>query len=191
MSPRPPSVSLAVSLFAGQRTSTGLMPERRRRPVVPGGLIPRNRRPSGTVVAGCVPVAIDVEALLRRVVADVFDANVDVAYSTDPRAPHVHRVRLTDPSGTRHAGLRASYEWFDASIFDLGVSTTLYDYDDEEKDKEAVLRALALVVRAHLRGEGCIEHRRGLVRSRLVSRIMVDNREWELGRRSSRPHHPD
>lgn len=142
-------------------------------------------------MAGCVPVAIDVEALLRRVVAEVFDSDVDVAYSTEPRASHVYRVRLTDPSGTRHAGLRASHEWFDATVFDLGVSTTLYDYDEEEQDKEAVLRALALVVRAYLRGEGRIEHDRGLVRSRPVLRIEVDNREWELGRRSSRPHYPE
>ncbi len=136
-------------------------------------------------------MAIEAEALLRRVVAEVFDANVDVAYSTEPKAPHVHRVRLTDPSGSRHAGHRASHEWFDATIFDLGVSTTLYDYDDEEKDKEAVLRALALVVGAYLRGEGRIEPKRGLIRSRPVLRIEVDNREWELGRRSSRPHYPD
>ena len=58
-------------------------------------------------------------------VAEVFDADVDVQYSTE-QAPHVHRVRLTDPTGTRHAGLQASYEWFDATILDLGVSTRLY-----------------------------------------------------------------
>lgn len=142
-------------------------------------------------MAGSVPVTIDVEALLRRVVAEVFDADVDVAYSPEPKAPHVHRARLTDPSGTRSAGLRASYEWFDATIFDLGVSTTLYDYDDVEQDKEAVLRALALVVRAYVRGEGRIEHKRGLIRSHPVLKIEVDNREWELGRRSSRPHYPE
>jgi hypothetical protein len=143
------------------------------------------------VVANCVPVAVDVEALLRRVVAEVFDADVDVAYSTEPKPPHVHRARLTDPSGTRHAGLRASYEWFDATIYDLGVSTRLFDYDDEEQYKEAVLRALARVVRAYLRGEGRIEHKRVLIRSHPVLRIEVDNREWELGRRLSRPHYPD
>jgi hypothetical protein len=142
-------------------------------------------------MAGCIPVAIDVEALLRRVVAEVFDADVDVAYSMEPKASHVHRVRLTDPSGTRHAGLRASYEWFDATLFDLGVSTGLFDYDDEEKDKEDALRALALVVRAYLRGEGRIEHKRGLFRSHPVFRIKVDNHEWELGRRWSRFSYPD
>jgi hypothetical protein len=141
-------------------------------------------------VTGCISVAIDVEALLRRVVAEVFDADVEATYSTAPRAPYIHRVRLTDPSGKRHAGLTASYEWFDATVFDLGVSTFLLDYDDEEENKEAVLRALALVVRAYLRGEGRFEHRRGPFRSHPVLRIVVDNDEWELGRRSSRPHYP-
>ena len=141
-------------------------------------------------MAGCVSVAIDVEALLRRVVAAVFDADVDATYSTEPTDPHMHRVRLTSADGQRHAGLRASYEWFDADIFDLGVSTFLLDYDDEEDGKEAVLRALALVVLAYLRGEGRVEHRRGLLRSRPVLRIVVVNREWELGRLSSRPHYP-
>lgn len=136
-------------------------------------------------------MTIDVEALLRRVVAEVFDTDVVVAYSTESKAPHVQRARLAGADGRRQAGLRASYEWFDATIFDLGVSTTLYDYDDEEQDKEAVLRALALVVRAYLRGEGRIEHKRGLIRSHPVLRIKVDNRDWELGRRSSRPHYPE
>jgi hypothetical protein len=141
-------------------------------------------------VATCIPVAIDVQALLRRVVAEVFDADVTATYWTHPKNPHLHRVRLTAADGRRHAGLEASYEWFQATVFDLGVSTFLLDYDDEEDDKEAVLRALALVVRAYLRGEGRVEHRRGLLRSRPVLRIVVDNREWELGRRSSRPHYP-
>lgn len=136
-------------------------------------------------------MAIDVEALLRRVVAEVFDADVAATYSTAPKDPHTHRVELTSADGLRHAGLTASYEWFDASIFDLGVSTFLLDYDDEEKDKEAVLRALALVVRAYLRGEGRVVHRRGLIRSHPVLKIEGDDREWELGRRKSRPHYPD
>ncbi|MPQ99247.1 hypothetical protein GB931_15240 [Modestobacter sp. I12A-02628] len=134
-------------------------------------------------------MAIDIDALLRRVVGDVFAADVRVDYSTE-KAPHEHRVRLTDPSGTRHAGLRASYEWFEAVVFDLDVSTALYDYDDEEDDKEAVLRALALVVRAYLDGEGRIVQRRGLLRSSPVLRVEMLGREWELGRRWSRPHYP-
>ena len=145
----------------------------------------------GVGVAGCISVAIDVEALLRRVVAEVFDADVDATYSTEPKDPHMHRVRLS-ADGQRHAGLRASYEWFDADIFDLGVSTFLVDYNDEEADKEAVLRDLALVVRAYLGGEECVERRRGLIRSHLVLKIVVDGQEWVLRRRSwSRSHNPD
>ena len=146
----------------------------------------------GVGVAGCISVAIDVEALLRRVVAEVFDADVDATYSTEPRDPQMHRVQLTSAGGQRHDGLRASYEWFDADIFDLGVSTFLVDYNDEETDKEAVLRDLALVVRAYLGGEGCVERRRGLIRSHLVLKIVVDGQEWVLRRRSwSRSHNPD
>ncbi len=143
-------------------------------------------------VAGCISVAIDAETLLRRVVAEVFDADVDATYSTEPKDPQTHRVRLTSADGQRHAGLRASYEWFDADIFDLGVSTFLLDYDDEEADKEAVLRDLALVVRAYLRGEGCVVHRRGLIRAHPVLAIVVDGQEWVLRRRGwSRSHNPD
>jgi len=134
-----------------------------------------------------VSVAIDVEVLLRRVVADVFDAT----YSAEPKDPHMHRVRLTRADGQRHAGLRASYESFDAEIFDLGVSTYPLDYDDEEEDKEAVLRDLALVVRAYLRGEGRVEHRRGPIRSHPVLKIVDDGQEWVLRRRGrSRSHYP-
>jgi uncharacterized protein YbjT (DUF2867 family) len=131
-------------------------------------------------MAGFISVAIDIEALLRRVVAEVFDADVTAAYSTHPKNPHMHRVELTAADGRRSAGLEASYEWFEATIFNLGVSTFLLNYDDEEEDKEAVLRALAQVVRAYLRGEGRVEHRRGLFRSRPVLKIMADDREWAL-----------
>ena len=143
-------------------------------------------------MAGCTSVAIDVEALLRRVVAEVFDADVDATYSTEPNDLHMHRVQLTTADAQRHAGLRASYEWFDADIFDLGVSTFLLDYGDEKKEKEAVLRDLALVVRAYLRGEGRVEHRRGLIRSHSALKIVVDGQEWVLRRRGwSRSHYPD
>jgi hypothetical protein len=131
-------------------------------------------------VATCRLVTIDVQALLRRVVAEVFGADVGATYSTEPTDPGMHRVRLTSADGQRHAGLRASHEWFDADIFDLGVSTFLLDYDDAEENKEAVLRDLALVVRAYLRGEGRVERRCGLIRSHSVLRIVVDGQEWVL-----------
>jgi hypothetical protein len=135
-------------------------------------------------------VTIDIDGLLRRVAAEVFEADVAQEFSTEPRSPGLYRVRLTSPDGRRHAGLRASYEWFDVTVFDTGGSATLYDYDDDADDKEAVLRMLALVVRAYLRGEGRIEDRRGWFRTQPVLTIVVDDLEWELGRRRSRVHYP-
>jgi hypothetical protein len=136
-------------------------------------------------------VTIDPGQLLRRVVDDVFDEGVDVVYSTDPKSPTVHRVMLSDQrGGQRQAGLQASYWWFDVTIFDLGVSATLFDEDDEESKKEAALRELALLARVYLRGEGHVELRRGLIRSHPVLRILVNGREWELGRRVSTVHYP-
>lgn len=136
-------------------------------------------------------VTIDPEQLLRRVVADVFDESVDVVYSTEPKAPEVHRVTLSDThGGQRRAGLQASYWWFAVTIFDLGVSATLFDEDDEEAQKEAALRELALLALAYLRGAGQVEAERGLIRSHPVLRIMVNGREWKLGRRVSTVHYP-
>lgn len=125
-------------------------------------------------------MAIDIEELLRRVVAEVFDADVAVVYSSSPKDAHTHRVEFTSADGRRHAGMTASYEWFDAYVLDIGVSTFLTDYDDDEADKEAALRELALVVRAYLLGAGRVESRRGLIRSHAVLKIDVDGHEWEL-----------
>ena len=47
--------------------------------------------PSG--VARCIAVAIDVQALLQRVVEEVFESDVEASYSTEPKDPHTHRVR--------------------------------------------------------------------------------------------------
>lgn len=135
-------------------------------------------------------VAIDVQQLLRAVVTDVLDADVRANFRQESKS-RVHRVSLTSADGERHAGLGASYEIFDATIFDLGVSTHLFDYGDRAEDKEALLRALALVVQAYLRGEGRVERKRGLFRTHPVLKIEVDDRLWELGRRSSRAHYPD
>jgi len=124
--------------------------------------------------------------MLQRVVGEVFGPDVDVTYSADAKSPHVHRVELAARGSGRRVGLRASYGWLDVTMFDLGVSATVFDEDDEERDKEAALRALALVARAYLDGVGDVIQKRGILRSRPVLRIVVDGREWELGRRTSR-----
>ena len=133
-----------------------------------------------------------VERMLRRVVRDVFGEDVDAVWDTEPRAPHVHRVRLSSRhgGGRRTVGLRASASgWFDLHVLDLGVEATLYEYDDESC-MEAVLRDLARVARACLHGEGRLEQRRALLRTRQVLVVPVDGNEWTLGRRTSRVHYP-
>ena len=56
---------------------------------------------------------------------------------------------------------------------------------------EALLRRLALVGDAYLRGGGSVEHRRGLFRPRPFLPVSVGGNDWVMGRRSSRPHYPD
>lgn len=79
---------------------------------------------------------------------------------------------------------------FDVTILDLGVSAALFEYDDEGY-MEAVLRELALVADAYLLGEGRIEHKRGVLRTRPVMNITVNGNEWTLGRRTSKIHYPE
>jgi len=138
-------------------------------------------------------MAVDIERMLRRVVGEVFGENVEVTYSQEPKSPQVHQARVTSVSGqTGPVTLRASYEWFEALIFDLDVSTMLYDYDDNEDEKEAALRELALVMRAYMCGEGHVEYKRSLLRrrERPVFTVVVNNREWKLGRYVSSAPYP-
>jgi len=131
--------------------------------------------------------------MLRRVVHDVFDRDIDAVWDTEPRAPHIHRVTLTAERGgdRRAVGLRAATTgFFDLTVLDLGVSTGFVEYDDETC-MEALLRQLALVGDAYLRGGGSVEHRRGIVRTRPFLTITVSGNPWVLGRRTSRPHYPE
>lgn len=139
------------------------------------------------------PVARDLEhRLLRRVVAEVFDERYEATYSPDPRSQWVSRVRLSTMHGAqrREAGLRVSVYWLDATIFDVGVGALELIEGFDEAEKEQALRDLALVVRAYLRGEGRLEHQRGLFRTRPVLTVAVDGREWQLGRRWSKSPPP-
>lgn len=131
-------------------------------------------------------VTIELDRMLQRVVGEVFGPDTDVTYSADPKSPHVHRAELAARDSGRRVGLTASYWWFDVTMLDLGVSAIVFDEDDAERDKEAALRALALVARAYLEGAGDVIQKRGILRSRPLLRIVVDGQEWELGRRTSR-----
>lgn len=140
----------------------------------------------GTAIWQAADVTIELDRMLQKVVADVFGSDVDVTYSADPKSPSVHRAELAAGDSGRRVGLRASYLWFDVTMLDLGVSATVFDEDDEGPDKEAALRALALVARAYLDGAGELTQKRGIFRSRPVLRIVVDDQEWELGRTVSK-----
>ena len=131
-------------------------------------------------------VMIELDRMLQRVIGEVFGPDADVTYSAEAKSPRVHRAELAARGSGRRVGLRASYWWFDVTMLDLGVSAVVFDEDDDESEKEAALRALALVARAYLDGAGDLIQERGFLRSRPVLRIVVDGQEWELGRRTSR-----
>ena len=136
---------------------------------------------------------MDVERMLRRAVQDVFGPDVDAVWDTHPRAPHIHRVALTAERGAelRRVGLRAATTgFFDLTVFDLDVSTGFFEYDDEDY-MAALIRQLALVAEAYLRGEGSLVHERGFLRTRTFLTITVGGNDWKMGRRSSRPHYPE
>jgi hypothetical protein len=135
-------------------------------------------------------VEVDLHRLLQRVVGEVMGADIQAVYSEDPKHPRMARVELAAPGDDKHARLRAAYEWFEVSIPDLGVNATLFEYDDTEEDKASVLREVALVAAAYLRGEGRIEYKRGLFGTRPVLTVEVNGREWRLGRRTSQVHYP-
>lgn len=135
----------------------------------------------------------DVESMLRRVVLNVFDEDVEVAWDAEPRAARVSGVKL---SAARREGRRtvrlqaAGTGMFDITILDLGVSAQLFEYDDEGY-MEAILRELARIADAYLSGEGRIGQKRGMLRTRPVMTITVNGDEWTLGRRTSQVHYPE
>lgn len=125
--------------------------------------------------------------------AAVFDENFAVpnVSSRDDSWPHgVHVIKRS--AKDRTAIIRASYEWMDALGPELNVQTTLFDYDDAEAEKKAVLRRLCLVIRTYLQGEGRVERRRRLFRRGTVPilRIEVGGPEWRLGRYLSAVPYP-
>jgi DNA-binding XRE family transcriptional regulator len=119
-------------------------------------------------------VAIDIRPVLHRVVDEVFDESTFVKECDDHEAPRTYRVRLsirgTSHDQGRHASLVATSERFQAHILDLGVGTIRFDYDDDEAEKEADLRDLALLVRTYLQGAGEVTYRPSLLRRRPTPR---------------------
>jgi hypothetical protein len=133
-------------------------------------------------------MTIDIQAMLDRVVAEVFDETFTVAPINLSGDAWPHGVLISSRSGTgRTVIIRASYEWMDAVVPELGVQTILFDDDGVEAEREAGLRRLCLVMRAYLRGGGRVEQRRRVLRRGTVPvlRIEMDGLEWRLGRHFS------
>lgn len=131
--------------------------------------------------------------MLRRVLLNVFDEDVEVAWDAEPRAAHVSGVTLSAARGEGRRTVRlqaAGTGMFDLTILDLGVSAQLFEYDDEGY-MEAILRELALVADAYLSGEGRIGQKRVMLRTQPVMTITVNGDEWTLGRRTSQVHYPE
>ena len=133
-------------------------------------------------------MTIDIQAMLHRVVAEVFDENFTVENVGSSDDAWLHGVQVSKRcEKDRTAVIRASYEWMDALVPELDVQAVIFDYDDVEADKEAELRRLCLAMRSYLQGEGRIEQRRQLFRRGTVPilRFEVDGFEWRLGRHLS------
>lgn len=131
---------------------------------------------------------IDVERLFKRVVDQVFSDAAAVEYAPHPKYSHDWRASVIS-SGvcSREIEIRATYEWFSAHIPAHGVGTIVFEHDDDEAEKEAALRELALVMLAYLQGSGSVGIRRGLfgVRKRPFVTIDSDGKRWVLGRHTS------
>ncbi|GAA5166791.1 hypothetical protein GCM10011366_02170 [Ornithinimicrobium tianjinense] len=125
-----------------------------------------------------------MNALLLRVAGDVFGDRVSIeAEGNSPSMPHAYVVRRRE--GGRNAVLVASHEWSEAHIVDFRVTCTVFHYGDDEMEKESALRALAVVLRAYMAGQGQVEHRPSLLWWRPdVPRytVTIDGFEWRLGR---------
>lgn len=131
-------------------------------------------------------MSIDRNAILLGVAGDVFSDRVSItAEGNSPSMPHAYVVRLREDD--RNAVLVASHEWSEAHILDYRVTCSVFHYGDDEMEKESSLRALAVVLRAYLAGEGLVEHRPSLLWWRpKVPRytVTIDDVQWQLGRHS-------
>jgi hypothetical protein len=78
---------------------------------------------------------------------------------------------------------------FDLTIPELRVGASLFEHDDPAY-MELIVRELAFVAGAYLRGEGTVDQRRGLFGTRSRLTLVIDEHEWILGRHTSRERYP-
>lgn len=78
---------------------------------------------------------------------------------------------------------------FDLWIPELRVGVSLFEYEDSAYMQQ-IVRQLALVAAAYLRGEGTVDYRRGIFGAKPRLTVVVGGREWVLERHTSKGHYP-
>ncbi|HJX78653.1 hypothetical protein [Glutamicibacter sp.] len=128
---------------------------------------------------------IDIQTMLFRITAQVFDENFKVKHEDSLDAGYLHVVRVDSILRTERAAIfRATYEWVDVWIPELRVGATMFDYGDIQGDKEEDLRRLCIATRVYLEGGAQIELRKRVFRKDPIPLVIidVDGLEWRLGR---------
>lgn len=138
-------------------------------------------------------MSIDIGVLLDRVVADVFGDEYTIESVSRDEYPWNHAYLIVaQGKPQRSVQVRATYEWFDVWIPELDVGTIMFDYDDEESEKELALRWLCEAMDHYLSGGGIVTQRKTLIlrRTENVLQLDVNGHEWTLGRSSSSIPYP-
>lgn len=136
--------------------------------------------------------AADSLTVLTRVLQEVLGDVAEVACHVDEQYPDTARAELVSRGlPDRAVAIRATPEWTELRVNDLGVSATVLDGERDEAEFEATARALAVVAREYLRGGGHLEWRRRILRPpRPRLTIQTEHGEWVLGPRTSRIPYP-
>lgn len=134
-------------------------------------------------------MAVDIEGMLHRVVADEFGTDTEVQHSTDAGKYPLHRARITCADGRpTDVELGVGSTRISAWIYELDVGYVELEEDDDEAKLESSLRTCAKILHAFANGEGRIEYRSAFIRRqrRRYFIVEVDGMEYRLGRRTAR-----
>lgn len=129
----------------------------------------------------------DIEAMLDRVIADVFHGEFATKDVVSDGSTWIRGVEVISRTrADRTVTLRAGRVWIGAFIPQLGIGAEMVDEDDDIAYKEAELRKLGRALHSYLQGGGHVIQRRRLFRRASTSElaIEVDGLEWRFGKRS-------
>ncbi len=132
-------------------------------------------------------IDIDIEAMLDRVITDVFSGEFDIRDVNSDDPTWIHGVEASSRSGEHRAVIiRAGRVWIEGFIPHLGIGAAAVDEDDDVTYKEEELKKLCRALRSYLEEEGHVTQRRGLFsrRTTFVLATEVDGFEWRFGKRS-------